>query len=455
MLRQFRTSVSTFALIVVTAACGGSKSPVAPDASQGTPGASTSATIIGSVKGATSPMLGAGWGAAISGVTVSVVGTSISSGLDAAGQFRLSDVPAGDVQLKFTGGGVDSTVPVPQVQTAQTITLVVAVSGSTASLEAERRSGASGAELEGRIESLPPTMAAGMLNVGGWTVTTQASTRFEQGGVVRTFADLEIGMRVHVTGQTSGSSTMASLITIQNTNTWIPVNVNGVIDSVTGSAASFQFNIGSRVIKGGTATEFFGDGSSAAGFADLKEGARVEVKGEQRDGFVQATRIHLQDVVDDDDDSDGQDQSASIQGTLTGTTGGATPTLTVGGTTVKTTADTEVRRRGDVQSLAQLVVGQTLHVVGTRQPDGSIIARKIDINDDQAGGAFEVEGAMGGVKGTCPALSFGIDGFSISTSASTTFVNGACTALKSGTKVLVNGTRNADGSVAATKVTTR
>jgi hypothetical protein len=82
-------------------------------------------------------------------------------------------------------------------------------------------------------------------------------------------------------------------------------------------------------------------------------GKRVEVKGAQKDGYVYATRIHVNDA--DDGDDDGQDESASIEGPLTSKSG-APPvmTLIVGGTTVHTSASTEVRRKGDVQTLSVL-----------------------------------------------------------------------------------------------------
>src|SRR4029434_8233048 len=99
----------------------------------------------------------------------------------------------------------------------------------------------------------------------------------------------------------------------------------------------FQFKIGSRVVKGDANTTFFGDGDKPDTFADLEDGARVEVKGQQRDGFVYAVRIHINDGDDDDDDNPRDDESASIHGTLK-TIGGAIPALvlTVDTTTVRT-----------------------------------------------------------------------------------------------------------------------
>ena len=262
-------------------------------------------------------------------------------------------------------------------------------------------------------------------------------------------------MRVHVVARPSGPNFQAVSITVQNTNTNVPVVVNGVVSDLSGNSANFEFKIGSRVLKGDVLTEFFGNGNDDT-FADLENGQRVEVKGQQRDGFVYAARIHINGGDDDetDDDDGDQDSSASIHGVLM-TIGSAPPnmTLTVGTTTVRTSSSTVVQRRGDVQSLSVLQVGMTLHVIGDRQSDGSIDARRIHIMDDEVGDPMQIEGAAGGVQGTCPSLTFGVNGFTVVTNASTTFVSPlTCDALKSGTKVLVKGTRQANGSVLATSV---
>ena len=395
-------------------------------------------------------------GSAINGLVVTVAGTAIKSSIDAAGRFRLDGVPNGDLQLQFTGP-VTATIPVPQVQPSETITLVLSLSTTTVTLESQLRSGAGDEQVEGRIESLPPTMPAGSLKVAGRTVITDGSTIFRNGGGTAAFADLEIGFRVHVKGRTSGSNMVASSLEIQNTNATIPVNVNGVIDTLAGSAATFQFKVGSRIVKGDTFTIFFGDGNAARTFADLTDGDRVEVKGLQRDGYVYAERIHINGAGDDDDDDDGdddgQDSSASIHGRVNALAG-TSPSLvlTVGTTTVRTTSDTEVKRRGDVQTLAAIRLGQDVHVIGVRQPDGSLIARRIELNDDAPGGEVEIEGAAGGVAGTCPTITFKINGFSIQTSATTVFEGIACGAVKGGSKLTVKGTSGANGVIVATRV---
>jgi hypothetical protein len=445
--------IVTIIAAALVAACGGTNTAPTGPSTVGAvvPGAPSGpfATITGSVQ---APSAGvttmAIRGAALTSLTVSVVGTTISANVDGNGRFTLVGVPTGAVQLRFSGAGTDATLTVDTVQAAQTVDLVVVVSGTTASIDSSVRSGAGQAELEGRVESLPPTMPALTFKAAGHTVKTDTSTRFLDGSATRAFSDLTIGMRVHATGTMAADTLTASAVEMQNSNP-VAVEINGVIDTLTGSASAFQFKIGSAVIKGDSQTVFSGDGDTAQSFANLKNGSRVEVKGEQRDGFVYATRLHLEGIETTPPD----DTSASIDGVLN-TIAGSTPTLTltVDTTTVHTSSSTTVQRRGDTQTLDALKVGQRLHVVGTRRSDTSIDARLIEIEDEAEGAEFEIEGSLGGLRGACPSIQFSVNGFSISTSASTTFEGATCSALKSGDTVGVKGTKLADGSVAATRV---
>ena len=379
-------------------------------------------------------------------MTVSVVGTSISAPVDSSSRFTLRDVPAGNPQFKFSSPSVDATLSLQTVDSNETISLAVSVTSSSATIESLGRSSGNAEQLEGRIESIPVT-PAGSLIVAGRTVTTDTNTRIYQGSGQITFADLAVGQRVHVKGTPNATSLLASVIELQNTNVDIPVPINGIISNFTGTASSFEFQINGRTIKGDSATEFFGNSE----FSDLANGKRAEVKGALREGYVYATRLK---VETDDDDDDGQNSSASVEGLLSSITG-APPTLTlmIGTTTVTTTAATEVRRRGDVQDLSVLDEGMTVHAVGTRQSDGTIVARMLQIKDDAVGGLVEISGSAGGVKGTCPTLTFGVNGYNVVTDAATTFTPApGCSALKSGNNVTVKGELQANGTVKATSV---
>ena len=367
--------------LISTVACGGSgNSPTAPE-----PTGTTGASITGSVfSGSSSAMTAGSTGHAIPGLTVTVSGTSIASGLDATGRFHLTGVPSGDIQLQFSGPA-SGTIPVIGVKPTESITLVVSVTSSSVALESAARSGGGEEQLEGRIESVPPAMPGGSLKIAGRTVTTNTSTQIRHGSTPVDFDDLEVGYRVHVKGSSSGSSLLASTIIVQNTHTNLP---------------------------------------------DEDE----------------------EDEEEEEDDEE-QDESASIHGKLM-SIGGTSPSLqlAVGTTTVRTSSSTVVRRRGDVQTLEELRVGMDLHVVGDRQSDGSLDARMIQINDDETGAEAEIQGAAGGVSGTCPNLTFGVNGYTVKTNGSTTFTGGTCATMKSGLKVKVKGTSQADNSILATSV---
>jgi hypothetical protein len=316
---------------------------------------------------------------------VQVVGTSLSSSVDGTGRFSLTNVPSGNVQLRFSGPNADATMGVGGLAAGQTVTIVVTVSGTQAALVSDSRS----------------------------------------------------------------------------PNAEIPIN--GTISGLTGSAAAFEFTIEGRILRGDAATQFFGDGNRADSFTNLTNGARVEAKTQARDGFFYAVRIHINTPetaptptptpTPTPPPTPPQEESASIEGPLTGLSGGSPNlTLAVNGTTVRTSASTDVQRRGDKQDLSTLRLGQTLHVVGVRRADGSIDARLIQIKDDAPSGEFSIEGSMGGLKGSCPSVTFKVNGYSIATGASTAFPNAACSSFKNGDKVRVKGLRQADESVNATSV---
>ena len=379
----------TFVTSVSLVACGGGSSPTEPTSPAAAPGppsapATTGATIAGQVSSsATASASGSGLASsrATPVSTISVVGTSLTTTTDPSGRFTLTGVPAGAAQLHFTGPGTDARLPIGEVRTGDTVTLMVAVNGTAAAVLSDSRT---------------PTGAA--------------------------------------------------------------TPINGVVRNLTGSVDQFEFTIDGQRIRGDRVTEFYGhpNMSPARVFEEMNN-TRAEVKAWPRDGFWYAERLHvnLDDEVSTPPTTPAppQDTSASIEGTLT-VIGGTRPALvlTIGGTTVRTNGSTVVQRRGDTQDLSVLQVGMTIHVVGDRQSDGSIDARRLQIKDDAAGAEFEIEGSIGGLKGTCPAVTFGVNGFNIATTASTTFAP-ACGELKSGNKVRVRGVTQADGSVRATSVT--
>lgn len=448
--------LTLLAIVLISAAavtaCSSSSNPAAPSNGLGSGAIINGSIVAPGGSGGTGSLGGSSTMSTMSmaatvpaGLTVAVANTNISAAVDAAGQFSLKNVPPGNADLRFSFPGFQAGLPLADLQAGQTVSIAVSLTTSTVELESDRRALGSEQQLEGRVESLPPTTAAGALTVAGQLVTTNSTTMFTLHGQPAAFADLELGQRVHVKGQMTGAGSTASLLArevkIQNTNTSTGLNLNGVISGFSGTATAFQFTVNGTTVKGDANTEFFGNSQ----FAELVNGALVEVKGSQRDGYVYATRIHI------------EREEIEFTAAIASIGPGTAPdlTLTIGAYQVKTSAATDVRRNGDTQDVTVLYVGQTVEVTGSLLPGNIVIARKIQIEADVVGGIFEMEGSVGGLSGTCPTISFSVSGYAITTTAvapATTFTP-SCAALSNGTKVLVKGTFQAGLIVRASAVT--
>ena len=104
-------------------ACGGASAPTAPSPSGG-----AGATIAGNVM---SPP---------AGLTVAVAGTNLSTPVESSGDFQLSSVPSGNVQLRFTSSSVSATAQIANVGQEELIQIQVQMNGATATIVNEVRS---------------------------------------------------------------------------------------------------------------------------------------------------------------------------------------------------------------------------------------------------------------------------------------------------------------------------
>jgi hypothetical protein len=73
-----------------------------------------------------------------------------------------------------------------------------------------------------------------------------------------------------------------------------------------------------------------------------------------------------------------------------------------------------------------------------------------DENDDNNAG--ELEGTVSNKSGTCPTLTFTVQGSTVTTDGNTKFESGQCSQIANGTKVEVEGTRQANNTVLAKNV---
>ncbi len=275
-------ALTLVALAVLVAGCGRSNPVAATDPSGSSSGATIHGTVLGSSVSARSASSSGG------SITVSVVGTDIKVTVGGTGQFTITGVPSGDITLKFHGNFGDATLQITQVQQGDTITITITITGTTATTETEvRDSEVNGREVEGRITAIDTT--AKTFVVAGKTILTNGSTEMRHGNEPYSFEELEVGFRVHVKGTPSGDGVLASIVMVQNTNGAIQITVNGTVNAMTGTASAFQFTVNGTTVKGDAATKFTGK----SGFSDLVNGARVEVKGQQKNGYVYATSIHI------------------------------------------------------------------------------------------------------------------------------------------------------------------
>ncbi len=259
------------------------------------------------------------------------------------------------------------------------VEVVVTVAGGAATLESEVRHGAGEAELKGMVEALPPSTPALTFRAAGTNVRTDSSTVFVNGSMIRSFSDLRIGIRVEAKGSLSGDTFTASRVELGIAEAPEPEpepepaerELKGTIAGLSGTASAFSFMLGSTLVKEDASTALTGSGEAPKTFAALQNGTVVEIHGVQHDGFVQASRIHIEDAENEPPED----------------------------------------------------------------------------HDE-----VEVQGMLGAVSGTCPAISSTVGSTKFTTSASTRFDDAACSAFKAGDKVEVKGTRNPDGSIAASRL---
>ena len=232
---------------------------------------------------------------------------------------------------------------------------------------------------------------------------------------------------IELTVSVSGSS--AVVVTIQRVASDNRAELEGNVTALAGVCPAVTFTVSGTTVVSNAATEF-----GVRGCGSLGVGAKVEVKGtRQTNGSVLALKVNV------------EVQTVEVEGIVSAASGTCPAvTFTVNGTTVVSNAATEFGVRG----CGSLGVGAKVEVKGTRQTNGSLLALKVNVEVQ----TVEVEGKVGSLTGICPALTFSVNGTGVTTSSATQFKGGACGSIKAGTKVGVNGARQANGTVLASRV---
>jgi hypothetical protein len=281
---------------VLTTACGGnaSVSPVGP--SPAAAGASISGTVRGGI--ITTRSLAASENVFTtldtkSGVTISIVGTGITTSPDNQGQFTLNNVPTGDVTLHFSGGGSDATVTLTGVGPDDHVTITVTVNGNSAHVDSEHHNNG---EISADIKSIGPT--PNTFVAGNWTVKVTDSTVIRHGSTTLHFADLKVGNHVQVRGTRDGTNVTATEIKVEqggegedNGNHDNEGEVSGVVSGLSGSCPAITFMIKTTKVTANNATTYDHTSCSA-----IKNDLKVDVEGtKQADGSIVASHVSLDD----------------------------------------------------------------------------------------------------------------------------------------------------------------
>jgi hypothetical protein len=254
----------------------------------------------------------------------------------------------------------------------------------------------------------------------------------------RTSAQLATGMVVKLRGRNDGTTGTAEKIQVEN-------EVRGPIQSVNTAANPQSFVVGGLTVLVDAQTAY----ANVANFAALAAGSRVEVHG-LRDSLnnVHASRVELVGAASA---AEGFDE---VRGTVSGLVTG-TKTFTLNGNlTVNYTAATFAPTGASEASLNGANVVVEVH--GTLA-NNTFNATQIDIESledtDFRGNANEKQEVEGFVTGfTATPGTFQVNGRTVTTTASTTFVNGTAVDLANNVEVEAEGTIDNNGVLVATKI---
>ena len=288
--RTISFSVCAIALLLLAASCkDSSSSPTGPNAT-----ATLSGTVIrgGAISGATAQGMEIG----LSGVTVTVTSTGQSVMTDSAGNFTLTGVASGEVELELKRSDFKIKVKIT-VPAGSTVTITISIVGSTAVVTPR---GHAGEEIEGLVQSV--NAGAGSLVVldnrlGAVTVKTDATTIIRTGDTAIPFSQIQVGNRVHVKAMLQNDGTyLATEFLLQGDKVGGEADVTGTVASVNAGAKSFDVTTvsGPITVKTDSSTKFKKKGSEAS-FADVVTGAMVEVDATlQADGSILARKVEIE-----------------------------------------------------------------------------------------------------------------------------------------------------------------
>jgi hypothetical protein len=306
-------------------------------------------------------------------------------------------------------------------------------------------------EVEGSVKSVSATSLTVTTTAGDVVIALVSTTHFFANGQAATAADVHVGDRVEVEVREQTDKTLAALVVkVQNES----VHVRGTISAVSASSITVHTTTGDVVVALTSSTLIRMQGK-VTNASMLLVGSRVEVQAVHRaDQSLAAVTITIELA----------NSLSEIEGSVTEVGSDHLKIHTKSGddVTVAVNAATIIRANDHLAGLADIKVGNRVSVDAHVNADGTFTALRIEVENEHGGGnGNDDHGAE--LTGVIASISTG--GISVTTSggtvtvkisSTTTIRHGGTTLtasdLKSGNRVEVKGTRNADGSITATSI---
>ena len=198
-----------------SAACGSNSASLTGPSAGGSGGTRITGRVTGmaGVSATTASSLST---QATTAVRVTIAGTGISTTVDGSGNFTLSEVPPGTVQLTFSGPNLNGSLTLSGVRDGDDIRVEVRVERSNVKIEFEIRhhENDGGSEVEGPITSIDPT--ARTLRVAGLLINVPQSARIHRDSTLLLISNLSVGQEVEVHGTREGTTIRATEIEVED-----------------------------------------------------------------------------------------------------------------------------------------------------------------------------------------------------------------------------------------------
>lgn len=246
---------------------------------------------------------------ATTGFTVTVAGTNITTTLNDSGKFVLEGVPMGNVQLRFTGEGVDARIDIGGVK-PEHIQIVVTLNGSKATIDSINRVQTDNiAELEGLITSI--SHGDRSMKVNGFEIKVREAPIYN-GSQRVDISTLSVGQRVRIRGTWVHDYVVATEVTVTSSGPTPPTpppptpppptpppnppSNGGSGETIEGVITTFRFGDRSMVVNGieikiWDAPIF--QGGQRVGLSLLSVGQRVRVTGTWVHDYIVAQRVDI------------------------------------------------------------------------------------------------------------------------------------------------------------------